>query len=150
MVTLGNFLELSYLIDPKYHCEEKPPPPHELAGRNFIIAQYKIFQKMFCAKHRLLCGGQAHNPAKYLFKPSILHMAVTLLCYKSTVPGFSTAYNDVDLLRRVEDHFHKHHLELTDDLKAAMAASSCNLHYITSFEWQGPPFTIINKSSSSL
>jgi hypothetical protein len=142
MTMLGNFLELSHLINPKYYSQAEPPPAHELAGQDFIISQYQTFQTIFCAKQQLSCQGRIHNPTKYLFKPSLLHMAITLIKYKASVHGFSTIYDEEDLVDRIKVHFDENHPGLAAKLQHDLNPS-LELPYTTSFEWQGPPFSII-------
>jgi hypothetical protein len=144
LVALGNSLELAHLLDRRHW--EKAVPPEDVAERAHTRSTYAAFQEAFSRRHLLKIGNELHNPIKALFKPSLRQFAVTLVQYKTKMHNFDDAFTAGAFKKAIVGYFAAHRVDELPDLSQAL--KQIHLDYCDSFEWTGPEFSIVDRTSS--
>ncbi len=150
LVSLGNTLELSLYLNWCYYVKNKLSQEDlhrfnlECAEWRHTLGAYKQFQDLYCKHHCLKIDNGLHHPNMHIFQPSILFHAVSLYKYKQRMGAFGSNFNLDQLKSSFITHFQEFHPLIVNPFKQDINRPSDELHYIHTFEWPGPSFSVVS------
>ena len=142
MVTLGNIVSLSHLLDLREGLNQGMQKGGE-AERQCAQADFLEFQDAFSRKFYLVIDGEKAHAQHDLFDPFILQLLVTIVKYKQIMRNtFDAAFTFKTIYNGSLKYLHTYHPHLVSTFIQDMKKEEDDLPYIHSFEWL-KPFTVV-------
>jgi hypothetical protein len=143
VVVLGNTMELVRYLDARFYqtTPSETINDAELAEYDFITEQYSVFQKAFSNRYVMVIDEKRVDVINHLFKPSILHLAVSIVTYRRGTGSFEAGYDEAALEDAIRGHFIQNHPDLVEEYDRDLREGQ-QLHYLKSLDWTGPAFSL--------
>lgn len=141
-IWLGNLLEACWVYDSEDQSEL------EKAQRSAIRVMYMKFQDRFIQHHALDMQGRVVCPKTWLFDPSFVQLASSLVKYKDNNPDSNSSHTPKEIRTRVIKHVSQHRPQSLPALQQLLGKSTEEDIYCQSFNYAGPKFTVVESSAS--